>query len=619
MSMTVRFDPTHPEYGTFLTSEEVRRNLAALSRANDLRPIPGSEGDSVQPMTVWVEAGTYMISGNATVFAGGHSVDFAGYVPVLTVRRALVYLDLAGILQTRIEIEGDPIAAYPADIIPIAEVTLVPLMTNIVYGDIQDVRPMFIASAVGQGVNPTEEVFISTVGQTDFTLSTFVFSPGSHEILVFAGGVRKTTNDGLGNGDYDEVGGTTIRFNSARPTGEIVVIYRIGRASAHSLSDLDDVDITLSEGIRDVDGRRYLSTAALNPLATLEDIRNNSTFGIPFANEHNISTGEHGPHVSITQTVSNTALSINKSGTGGSSAVNISNSSNSSALQIVQTGDPATDGAITITTAGTASALRLVQGAVGSAISITQTGNGDCLLVANSGTGNVIHITNTGVGKGILVENSGSGAALKLKSAGSGSDIEIDGLGTVLGRGDDTLDPLWGGAVSDCDKFHTHSSIPSVFADLTDISTNQSDALQGAALPSAVNPLATVNDLPTAMTDLDVSSAESAAIHNADSPSISNPFATISDMSNVKMGTYTGTGASQTVSVGFNPDWIMLYNTSAVCSGAYVARGANGRLFTGSSALDLVVVTGGFSVTNNITEINYSGSNYIYIAIKGNM
>lgn len=76
----------------------------------------------------------------------------------------------------------------------------------------------------------------------------------------------------------------------------------------------------------------------------------------------------------------------------------------------------------------------------------------------------------------------------------------------------------------------------------TTLSENIVAALEGAASPAAVNPFATLEDIPE-----DLSADIEAALTGASSPSAANPFATVADAGGTSvLQTFTAT-ASQTV------------------------------------------------------------------------
>lgn len=656
-----RFNGANPPAGTLLVSEDVRTNFQALERANELRPTPGVDQDAAQPLTVFVESGRYAVSSSTSlVFAQSHSPVFT--VPTTNDRTDLLYLNSMGNLTI---VQGTeslfPTApAYPSDIIPIAEVTISPSTVAIEQDDIVDVRPLYIAGTVGVGISPMSEVQIATAGQTIFNLTSFSFSVGQDEVLVFAGGVKKVAPD-----DYVENSANQIEFVSGRPAGERIEFYRVGSASTSLLSGLDDVSVDLAEAVQDVDALRAAPADRTNPLATIADTT--AAAGM-FGAEHNTSTGEHGPRVNIVQPTNDIALSITKSNTGASSAIDITTIGSDVAINVIQQGNA---GSLELLQTGNGNAIAATQNGDGNAIVVTQAGDGQAvdinynatgalvqstpalsisrlitgslepminlhdntsatggnisfsadeliiadestntskfvfntdtgrLLIENGGNNNHLQVdkTSTGAGYAIQASNSGSqatarisqqgtGAVLSLSNSGSGNDVELD---TAPGG---LLDPLWGGPASNADAYHTHTFSQSL-SDLTDVTVNEANAFNDtgalrAAAISAANPLASLADIPAANT------------------------------TKITTGTYAGNNSSsRTISIGFTPAWVMLYNVSnSGLSGVYVANGYTARFFTQAGSPSVGIVSGGFAINGSsfLANINQTGSTYVYIA-----
>jgi hypothetical protein len=607
-------------------------------------------------MYVWVESGRYATDTASTKF---FTEAFSPILvaPITLPRIDLVYINSGGSLVILQGVEGSGAPNYPSDVVPIAEVTLVVGQTIIIVDDIKDVRPMFVIQPAGFGINPDSEIFTATLNQTLFTLTQFQYVPGADEILVFAGGAYKTAVD-----DYTESAVNTITFLTARPLGEKVTIYRVGAANAHNFADLDDVTVDIADAVKDTGGFRISPANLNNPLATLADIGGS----IPFAIEHDATTGEHGPHVNIIQPNNDTALTINKSGVGAGNAIAINNTGTGIAINIVQSGNA---GGMSISQIGNGNGIAVSQTGVGTALSITQAGvgkainiiynvagalnyplsisrlvaagireplinlhetsgptganisiyvnelsfadeatntrkftfnvsTGECTIAsggnnnrlsiskATLGAGNSIEIAHSGTGHAINIGNSGSGNSLRINTAGAGADVFIQGIGVI--------DPLWGGSASVADTFHTHSA-------------------------SALNAGAGI-----VLTDLsDVSNDEAAAFNNANSPTLANPFATIADITLaiplIKSNSYTGNGTTQSVALGFQPDWVQVYNfTNNTYSGVYVARTATGRFFSISGTANITITATGFDLNDGTGPINAAANTYFYLAIKGN-
>ena len=97
----------------------------------------------------------------------------------------------------------------------------------------------------------------------------------------------------------------------------------------------------------------------------------------------------------------------------------------------------------------------------------------------------------------------------------------------------------------------------------------------------------------------------------------------------IKCGSYTGTGASQAIDLGFEPQWVLIKNTTNSQSWAiidsmrgFTVEGLNDEILTpnqnSAEAPDNRVfpTSSGFGVHTADYRYNGSGSNYIYIAIR---
>lgn len=657
MAIDRRFNSVEPETGTLLLSSEVRDNLQALGRANDLRPVLGTTVDPARPLALFIESGRYATSGSATSeFTGQLTGDFAAVASGPGFERTdAVVITLAGALvitQGVDQTTGNSVAPpYPADSVPLAEVTIPfgiaslddPSVT------IKDVRPMYVTSAAGFGINPVEETLVATAGQQVFTLTTFQYAPGNAEINVFVGGVRKVLTT-----DYLETGVNEISFLIGLPANETVTVWKVGSASAHQLADLDDVDVPTSDAVTDPDGNRSNFADRNNPFATLDDVAG-GVGGIPFDAEHDDSTGEHGPRVNILQTGDDTALLVSRTDPGGTgAAIVITHAGASPGIAHTQSGD---GNAYNITQDGIGTALSIDynDATIGNAVVLLDravtdanretfirlhddtTGNGanvsfsdEELTFADEGTntrrfvfntenggltiqnagpnthllvnktnvggGRSIDIQHTGTAEALNVSNSATGAAIRINNPGAGPDILIVGA-----PNSGIMDPLWGGIASNADAFHTHS-FPDALIDLSDVSAAESAAFNNAT--GDTGPFGQPND-------------------PADDPSGANPFATIGDVEAgvtlTKFGTYVGNGTTQSIGVGFEPDWLMLYNNDDnTQSGVYVARGGFGRFFNASGTADVTLTVSGFDLNNGTAPINQATLDYFYIAFKGN-
>jgi hypothetical protein len=94
------------------------------------------------------------------------------------------------------------------------------------------------------------------------------------------------------------------------------------------------------------------------------------------------------------------------------------------------------------------------------------------------------------------------------------------------------------------------------------------------------------------------------------------------DISQIKTGTYTGTGAAQTITLGFKPTLILFFNqTDGDTAGFYIngMTAATAAVMTGAVAADTNAITtsatgfslGTSSVSNENTKV------YYYFAIGG--
>jgi hypothetical protein len=97
----------------------------------------------------------------------------------------------------------------------------------------------------------------------------------------------------------------------------------------------------------------------------------------------------------------------------------------------------------------------------------------------------------------------------------------------------------------------------------------------------------------------------------------------------ISCGSYTGAGASTTVTLGYEPQWVMIRNTAGPFPWwiqdnmrGMTVTGDNGVLNANSSAAEaargshIVPTATGFTFTANEGDLNGAGSTYIYIAIR---
>jgi hypothetical protein len=98
----------------------------------------------------------------------------------------------------------------------------------------------------------------------------------------------------------------------------------------------------------------------------------------------------------------------------------------------------------------------------------------------------------------------------------------------------------------------------------------------------------------------------------------------------ISCGSYTGAGASTTVTLGYEPQWILIKRTNTtgpwhlqdVMRGATVTNTDNGVLYPNTTQAEqqkgshVFPTATGFAFTANEADINEAGSTYIYIAIR---
>lgn len=107
-------------------------------------------------------------------------------------------------------------------------------------------------------------------------------------------------------------------------------------------------------------------------------------------------------------------------------------------------------------------------------------------------------------------------------------------------------------------------------------------------------------------------------------------FGEDSDEAVIKCGTYAGSGNEQTISLGFEPQWLLVKNRAASYNWimldmmrmwtddeciALVANNTDADAGI-ESLIDSSPVSNGFTMNNNYDFINKSGNDYIYIAIR---
>ena len=683
-----RFVNSDPVFGTLLVSQEIRTNFQALERGNDLRSVLGTTVNPVKTLALWIEPGSYATDGSSTKFwAGGFTPDYgtAGWPSIVNpvqYRTDTVVINSVGNIVISIGSESPtppPASPYPSDCVPIVEVTILQGIAALDDSNvtIRDVRPMYVTSAAGFGINPKEETQYAASGQHTFNLATITYTPGNSELNVYMGGVRKNPNE-----DYIESSTTSITFidpatlpfiiTKGLPLNEKVTVWKVGAASAHRLADLDDVSVDQANAVIDPLGVRFTLYSgpsfsgtflanANNPFATLADV-SNVVGTIPFGVQHiasGLNAGKHGPTVTIDQTADNPTLKITKANVGGSfPVVLVDNSDSVPALQIMQTGVAP---GVLLQQSGSADALQIsylstvasvapiavlrtvstareplitlranTTGGLGANISIlgneltfanqanvrtftfdvatatlSITGSSDSPRVVinhpSAGGGKSLEVIHVGANDAVRINNSGSAYALTLNNTSTNTILVVKGTATA------NLEPLWGskfGSPTYADAHHTH-------------------------LPAALNAgtgiaLAELNDVDSNLANAVIDTGSTASPHRSSLADADNPLAIMADIQvqipRIKTGSYTGNGTSQSISIGFQPDWVQLYNDGDnTQSGVYIARGSTGRFFKVSGAANVTITPTGFTLNDGTNPINYLGNTYHYVAFKSNI
>ena len=211
----------------------------------------------------------------------------------------------------------------------------------------------------------------------------------------------------------------------------------------------------------------------------------------------------------------------------------------------------------------------------------------------------------------LVSANSNAGFSI-VKYAGNGT------AGTTIGHGlSSTPEFLIVKCISGTDSGSTswHVYTPTTGATKT-INLNSTAA-------ASTNSLIWNNTAPTSTV---FSVANNTETNNTGRTYIAYCFHSVSGFS--KIGSYTGNGNSSgpTVTTGFQPDWIMIKNTSAIAAWMIIdsVRGTSLLLQPQSSAVEENVGTPinftstGFQITDTNASRNRSGDTYIYMAFKIN-
>lgn len=491
--MPIIFDPNKPAPGDKFVSEDIRDNFNTLVRANDLRP---SE-QATPNLTVLVQSGRFTINAARSIeFSGGSSpaIDTTTGGAVGQQRVALLQIDDNADLAFKYGswATAGAAAAPNADTnkIPIAEVLFDYNQTTLTDSDITDIRPFMSISAGGIGtIAPDKTIVTATdalgpnLGQIDFD-TTFEYTPGQNELLVFIDGVHQ-----LSGTDYTEFDIDTIQFSSAVPAGSVVCIWKVGLSvlppGSTLFEELSDINANQSDAFKagdaptlanpylTVSGHAAVDHSTITPIPTiLSDLStldttvtthlaaaaahsadnitvvDNLTFANPttvqdavdaletlrddildnfFLVEH-IATGEHGPRITINQTDGASLFSVVDITNAGSGNDIEGNSSN----WFIDKNGNATFG--TVTANGSSPGIIVNQSTADNAVEIakTNTSTGAGIYIENSGTGQGITIDQAGNGRGLQVAqgNANTSTALFTKAGGTGNCVEIFNTGT---------------------------------------------------------------------------------------------------------------------------------------------------------------------------------------------
>lgn len=119
----------------------------------------------------------------------------------------------------------------------------------------------------------------------------------------------------------------------------------------------------------------------------------------------------------------------------------------------------------------------------------------------------------------------------------------------------------------------------------------------------------------TAPTSSVFSVGTAAAVNASGSDYVAYLFA--EDAGNSKFGTYSGTGSSQSVSIGFQPSLLMVKNSGA--SGNWVmVSNTNSQVLADvtddASTSAITLTSSGFDITGSTANVNASSNTYVYAA-----
>lgn len=224
-SLDERLDVALNEDGTLRTTgfgAGIDREEIAMLRPHEASPVSDQ---------VMVEPGRFTKSDASGFVDLPAPLSSASFPPVAAgqARYDLLLLDDAGALQivpgTEVPAPGDPFVDHPAlptDRLAVAIVRVDETASVLVEAaDITDVREFFNKGGGALG-SPQMSTSLAAAGQVVF-LTTFSYTPGQNQLLVFSGGVYMTSGQ-----DYTETSPTAIAFASGRIQDERVTIWKSG-------------------------------------------------------------------------------------------------------------------------------------------------------------------------------------------------------------------------------------------------------------------------------------------------------------------------------------------------------------------------------------------------------
>lgn len=155
------------------------------------------------------------------------------------------------------------------------------------------------------------------------------------------------------------------------------------------------------------------------------------------------------------------------------------------------------------------------------------------------------------------------------------------------------------------------------------LGSNQNYGLNASSAVNTSSAIFPTGTNPHTASDFYVGS--SAVVNNASGTHVAYLFA--ADEDNVKCGTYTGSGGTQTISVGFEPQFLFIrhaHTSSAVAAPQLFdsQRGGNGQIDVSNTAAEQTFTThlnftsNGFQLLTSFGQTNQSTVPYTYVAIR---